>query len=376
MQKKPSFTMGIEEEFMLVDQETYELMDGSKEFFEECAKKTQGRATTEYLRCQIEVATGVCTTIGHARDELRELRSTVAGVAERHGLAPIAVSTHPMASWKDQHRSEKTRYEDLQRKFGDVADRMLISGMHVHIGVPSKSDRIEIINQMKYFLPHLLALSTSSPYWQGKDTGLNSYRLTVLDNLPRSGLPPSFGSWGDYKRYVKTLTSFDLVDNSSKIWWDQRPSSRYPTLETRIFDIPARLEDTLTLAALSQCLTRMIWSLAEENRSWRIHEDMLISENRWTAQRDGIGAELVDYGENKIKPLEVLATEFITLLEEHASALGCSREMERVWEIVTQGNSASRQRDIVRDRASRGLDMQDAFRLVVQDLINQFHVDL
>jgi len=263
---QPAFTIGIEEEYLLVDAETLDLAVAPDELMAACAVDLEGKFSPEFLKCQVEVGSGVCHTIGQAREDLKNLRSTVARHAATYGLAPIAASCHPFADWKHQHHTDKARYNDLRRDLGGVARRMLICGMHVHVGIERKEQRIDLMNQLSYFLPHLLAMSTSSPFWQGEDTGLNSYRLTVFDNLPRTGLPPHLNSWAAYERSVQALVELGLIEDSSKIWWDLRPSSRFPTIESRICDVAPRLETTLTIAAITQCLTRMLWRLAAKNQ--------------------------------------------------------------------------------------------------------------
>jgi carboxylate-amine ligase len=253
---------------------------------------------------------------------------------------------------------------------------MLICGMHVHVGIDDRETRIDVMNQFSYFLPHLLALSTSSPFWQGQDTGLNSYRLTVFDNLPRTGLPPRAAGWHDYARMVDTLVDLDLIEDASKIWWDLRPSARFPTLETRIFDVSPRLEDTLSLAALTQSIVRMLCRISRANQRWRIYDRFLISENRWRAQRYGIAEGLIDFGAGRIKPMELLLDELIALVEQDAAALGCSDEVAGIRRILGDGTSADRQRAAFHGAQAAGQSEDDALRTVVRQLIDEFQRDL
>ncbi|NNJ77464.1 MAG: carboxylate-amine ligase, partial [Anderseniella sp.] len=246
----PTFTLGIEEEYLLVDRKTRDLVAAPDALMDECKKVLKSRVSPEFLQCQIEVGTGVCKTIPQARAELVELRKTISGIADGYGLAPLAVATHPFADWQHQSFTNKQRYEELARDLAGVARRMLICGMHVHVGIEDEDLRIDLLGQMPYFLPHLLALSASSPFWQGRDTGLASYRLSVFDNLPRTGLPPVFNSYGEYTRAVDRLIQSGLIEDATKIWWDLRPSARFPTLETRICDVTPRLDDTVAMAAL------------------------------------------------------------------------------------------------------------------------------
>ena len=249
-------------------------------------------------------------------------------------LAPIAASCHPFSDWREQHHTDKERYNVLHDDLAGVVRRMLICGMHVHVGVDAPDRRIDLMNQLSYFLPHLLALSTSSPFWQGRDTGLDSYRLTVFDNLPRTGLPPRMESFGEFERSVGALTELGVIEDASKIWWDLRPSSRFPTIESRICDVQPRLEHTLALAALTQAITRMLWRLATKNQRWRIYDTFLVAENRWRAQRYGIREGLIDLGRGEIVPMGELVDEILELAGADAEALGCADEVARARDIV------------------------------------------
>ncbi|MXQ07685.1 carboxylate-amine ligase [Alphaproteobacteria bacterium GH1-50] len=376
MTNPPAFTMGIEEEYLLVEPETGALASAPDAMMDACAERLEGQFSPEFLACQVEVGTQVAANINEAREDLRHLRATVAEVAAEFGLAPIAASCHPFADWKEQHHTDRERYNDLERALAGVARRMLICGMHVHVGVEDKDTRIDLMNQLMYFLPHLLALSTSSPFWQGQDTGLASYRLTVFDNLPRTGLPPRFSGWSEYQRTVTALTSLDIIEDSTKIWWDLRPSHRFPTIESRICDVSPRLEDTLTIAALTQSITRMLWRLSRSNMRWRIYDTFLVGENRWRAQRFGASEGLIDFGRNEIKPMEDLLAELLDLIEEDAGILRCTEEVHRAPEMVAGGTSSDRQRRVYAGAREAGEDHQGALRAVVNHLIEEFTADL
>ncbi len=376
MTTTPAFTMGIEEEYLLVDPETCALAEAPQAMMAACADRLAGQFSPEFLACQIEVGTRVCKDISEARKDLQHLRATVAEVARDFGLAPIAASCHPFADWKEQHHTDKERYNDLERALAGVARRMLICGMHVHVGIDDHETRIDLLNQLTYFLPHLLSLSTSSPFWQGQDTGLSSYRLTVFDNLPRTGLPPQFSGWSEYERTVKALTRLDIIEDSSKIWWDLRPSHAFPTIESRICDVSPRLEDTLTIAALTQCLTRMLWRLSKLNMRWRIYDAFLIGENRWRAQRFGASEGLIDFGEATIKPMADLADEMLELIGEDAEVLRCVDEVHRMPGMVEAGTSSDRQRKVYADAMAAGKSNREALCGVVRHLIEEFTADL
>lgn len=374
--QEPDFTIGVEEEYLLVDKDSLDLAPAPDGLMEACSAELEGQVSPEFLNCQIEIGTTVCKNIAEAREDLKHLRSTVARVAGQYNLAPIAASCHPFSDWRKQHHTDKQRYNELRDDLAGVVRRMLICGMHVHVGIESADQRVDLMNQLKYFLPHLLALSCSSPFWQGEDTGLSCYRLTVFDNLPRTGLPPRVEGWGEYERSVEAMKTVGVIEDASKIWWDLRPSSRFPTIESRICDVSPRLETALTLAALTQTLTRMLWRLATHNQRWRLYDNFLIAENRWRAQRYGISSGLIDWGIREIVPFDALTDELITLVEEDAAALGCIKEIENMRSIVATGNSADQQRAVYRDAVQAEYTHEDALRAVVKHLIEEYHADL
>lgn len=370
------FTIGIEEEYLLVDRDSLQLAQAPEALMQACQADFEGQVSPEFLQCQIEIGTRVCGTVGDARDELRRLRSAIARHADRHGLAPIAASCHPFGDWKNQRKTDRDRYTQLERALGGVAQRLLICGMHVHVGLDDDALRTDLLPQMSYFLPHLLAMSCSSPFWQGRDTGLSSYRLTVFDNLPRTGLPPEVSSWADYQRVVAALVDLGIIEDSSKIWWDLRPSHRFPTLESRICDTSPRLENALAIAAVTQCLMRMLWRLKKSNQRWRVYDRFLIAENRWRAQRYGMAEGLIDFGRGAIVPFDELTEELIMLIHEDAEALDCVSEVEDIRRIAAEGNGADRQRTVYRAAQAAGAPPDEALRAVVSHLIEEFHADL
>ena len=271
------------------------------------------------------------------------LRRAVIQVAGRYGLAPIAASTHPFGSWHEQLPTPKERYNILEHDMQAAARRLLICGMHVHVGIADNELRIDLMNQFNYFLPHLLALSCSSPFWEAENTGLLCYRLTVFDALVRTGIPEQFSSYGEYDRHVNILKTAGLVEDASKIWWDLRPSARYPTLETRIMDVCTDLDDAACLAALTVCLMRMLYRLRKDNQRWRAYSRMLVSENRWRAMRYGPDEGLIDFGRGEIVPFAALLEELLELVEEDAAALDCAAEVAHARTILERGTSAHRQ---------------------------------
>ncbi|MBT8082644.1 MAG: carboxylate-amine ligase [Gammaproteobacteria bacterium] len=368
--KEPSFTLGIEEEYLLVDKETRGLViDPPETLMAEAKVKCGEQVTAELLRSQIEVGTKVSANIQEAHEDLVRLRSGVIEVAANHGLAPIAASTHPFSAWMSQKHTEKDRYDQLTSEMQGAARRLVICGMHVHVGIDDDELRIDLMNQMSYFLPHLLALSCSSPFWLGRDTGLKSYRLTIFDALPRTGIPERFASWAEYQRHIGILQEAGLIEDATRIWWDLRPSGRYPTLETRVMDVCTRLDDTVALASLLACVLRMLWRLRMRNQRWRLYTPMLIRENRWRAMRYSFDEGLIDLAKGMVVPFDILLEELLSLIAEDARALGCEKEVKGVHDILTRGTSAHRQlRDYELERAS-GANDEEALRAVVDTLI-------
>lgn len=367
---EPEFTMGVEEEYLLVDKETRALaVDPPKSLLSECEEILGDQVTTELLQSQIETGTKVCKNIQEVREDLGKLRRAIIEVSGRHGLAPIASSTHPFSRWSEQKHTRKERYDSLTAEMQGAARRLLICGMHVHVGINDDSLRIDLMNQMAYFLPHLLALSCSSPFWEGRDTGLKSYRLTIFDALPRTGLPERFQSYAEYERHVDIMIKAGLLEDSTKIWWDLRPSGRFPTLETRIMDVCTRMDDAISLAALLCCIMRMLYRLRLANQRWRTYTTMLVSENRWRAMRYSFDEGLIDFAKGAIVPFEELLEEILDLTAEDAEALGCESEVAGVRDILGRGTSSHRQLKVHELAVAAGKSDGEALNAVVDTLI-------
>src|SRR5215813_3257388 len=367
---EPEFTLGIEEEYFLVDKATRDVVGEPPEaMLAKCTALLGEQVGPEFLRSQIEIGTRVCESLDEARADLRRLRGTMGSVAARFGMAPIAAATHPFARWEAQRTTERGRYRSLQSDLQGVGRRLAICGMHVHIGIPDDELRIDLMNQASYFLPHLLALSTSSPFWEGENTGLKSYRLAVFDEMPRTGTPERFASWGEYRRHVDILVGAGLIEDATKLWWDLRPSDRFPTLEMRITDCCTTIEDALSIAALFRCLLRMLWRLKRENQRWRLYSRMLIDENRWRAQRYGVDQGLVDFGRGAIFPYADLLDEILALIDPDARHFGCLAEVQHAREILARGTSARRQLAVFEEVLSAGANRVDALNAVVDWLI-------
>ncbi|SDG92063.1 carboxylate-amine ligase [Roseospirillum parvum] len=367
---QPAFTIGVEEEYYLVDPATGDLAtDPPEEMMKALEGSAVGVVGPEFLRCQLEIATPVCGSVGELKRALTDLRGMVGEVTGRYGLAPVAASTHPVAAWDQQQHTDKERYNFLANDLQGVARRLLINGMHVHVGLEDSELRIDLMNQITYFLPHLLALSTSSPFWRGRDTGLMSYRLSVFDELPRTGLPQVFDSYGEYERHIEVLTHCGVIEDASRIWWDARPSVKFPTLEMRITDVCTRVEDAIAIAALYVCVLRMLYRLRVTNQRWRMYGGMLINENRWRAQRYGLDEGMIDFGRGEIVPYGDLLEELLDLVAEDAEALGAEQEVAAARDILSRGTSAHMQRRVYRQALAEGCAEEVALKRVVQHLV-------
>ncbi len=370
-------TIGIEEEYLLVDPLTRDLVsDPPDEFMQECRTHLGDRVTPEFLRSQVEIGTPVCHTISEARQHLQHMRSTLCQTARKYDMRLFAASTHPSAHWDEQAHTPRQRYEELARDLQGTARRLLICGMHVHVGIHDEDMRIDIMNQLRYFLPHLLALSTSSPFWHGNRMGLQSYRLSVFDGVPRSGLPDQFDSWAQYQRLLDHMIAVGVIEDASKIWWDLRPSAHYPTLEMRISDVCSRLEDALSIAAIYQSLVRMLLRLRKLNLRWRVYQRVLVRENRWLAQRWGETGQLMDLGKRQLVPFSDLLEEIIEMVREDAEALGCLAEVEHARTIIARGTSATRQIRVYDEAIAAGASEADALRDVVDHVLADTVADL
>lgn len=368
----PSLTLGVEEEYLLVDPISRDLVAAPpKGFMARCRKRLGKRVTHELLQAQVEVGTGVCRNVAEARSELIELRATVAETAREFGMAMIAASTHPFANWRDQRRVDKQRYLVLSRDMQALAQRMVICGMHVHAGIEDAELRIDLLNQATYFLPHLLALSTSSPFWMGQATGLKAYRPSVFGNLPRSGLPEHFDSAGEWQHMLQQLAETGLCDDPTKIWWDLRPSARFRTLEMRICDVCTRLEDAITIAALYQAILSTLYRLRSRNQTWRRYRPILVEENKWLAQRHGIRGSLADFGALRCKPFGELLEELIAVVQEEAERLGCLAEVRAARAILERGTSADLQLAVYEKAREAGAGEREAPAVVVDWLIGE-----
>ena len=360
----PKLTLGIEEEYQIVDPETRELAPMSEPLIERGQDNLGDQIKPEFMQCQVEVGTRVCGDIKEARAEVCRLRAAVAQLAEEQGMRMVAASTHPFSLWETQEVTHKDRYHELESNFKDVALRLLIFGMHVHVGIEDPELRIDVMNQARYFLPHILALTTSSPFWHGRETGLKSYRSVIFENMPRSGIPPSFRAYSEYQNFVDTLVETGSIDEPTKIWWDIRPHPKFPTLEFRISDVCSKVEEVIAVAALLQALVAKLLKLRLQNQSWRPYRHHLISENKWRAMRFGIDGKLIDFGRRSEVPMRFLANELLELVDDVLDELGTREEVGYIRHILENGSSADRQ--LLRYRQTEG-----DFKAVVDQLIEE-----
>ena len=343
MQRIKELTIGIEEEYQIIDSKSRELTSFVSKFLEQGATIFRDQVKPELMQSQIEVGSKVCKNIGEARDEICRLRNMVSSVAEKNDCRIVAAGTHPFSSWEDQIVTDKDRYRGMFDSMQIVAKRLLIFGMHVHVGIEDRGLQIDIMNQMRYFMPHILALSTSSPFWRGENTGCKSYRSIVFGDLPRTGTPQQFDSIAEYENYVDTLIKCGSIDEPSKIWWDIRPHSIFPTLEFRICDCTTKVNEVIAIAALIQALVAKLIQLREKNQTWRTYRNSFIDENKWRAIKDGIDGNLIDFGKQKEISLHVLMTEMLEFVDNVLDPLGTREDVEYIKTMLREGTSADRQ---------------------------------
>jgi carboxylate-amine ligase len=372
----PPLTLGVEEEYQIIEPETRNLYSYISEFLSQDEQRSSRLdIKPELMQSQVEVGSHVCRNIKEVRQEVIRLRREVSTMAENNGLLIAAASTHPFAKWDEQSITEGERYRELLDDMQRVARGLLIFGMHVHVGFGSDSESknlmIEIMNQARYFIPHLLALSTSSPFWQGYNSGLKSYRSVVFEMLPRTGIPHSFRSWPEYQSFEKTLAkvgSFGKRDPVAKIWWDIRPHPIFDTLEFRIADICTKVDECICIAALFQAICAKLIKIRRDNLSWRRYRHMHITENKWRALRYGIAGELIDFGIEESVPFHILMEELLEFLDDVVDELGSRKEVEYLRTILSNGTSADRQIEVYNQHGGDD-NRREALKAVVDAVI-------
>src|SRR5437762_7995641 len=341
--KKHVFTLGIEEEFAIVDPQTRELKSHIQEILEGGKVLLKEQIKPEMHQSVVELGTEICDSIDHARAHVIELRSTLADLASRSGLKIASVGTHPFSHWHDQLITEGERYQEIVKDMQLLARANLIFGLHVHVGIPDRDSAIQVMNQTRYFLPHIYALSVNSPFWVGRNTGLKGYRLKVFERFPRTGIPDAFESLSEYEDYCKLLVKTGCIDNPKKIWWDIRLHPFFNTLEMRVCDAQSRVDDTLAMAALIQAVIAKLYKLFRQNTTFRVYRRRLLDENRWRASRYGIDGKLIDFGREAEVETRSLVNELIEFISTEIVELGSIRELEHIERIMREGTGADRQ---------------------------------
>jgi len=363
-----AFTVGVEEEFQIVDPSTWELRSHVSELLASSAPAFGDHIKREMHQSIVEVGTKICGSIEELAGEIIRTRRDLADAAERVGLRIAAAGTHPFSNWMDQVISPGERYQNIVEELQQLARSLLIFGLHVHVAVPDPASMIDLMNEARYFLPHLLALSTSSPFWMGRDTGLKSYRTTVFRRFPRTGIPDHFESWTEYDEYVKQLVELHCIDNGKKIWWDLRPQPTFGTLEFRICDVPTDPCASIAIAALAQAIIVKLYRLREKNLGFRRYHRALIEENKWRAARWGIDGKLIDFGKRREVPMRELSEELLEFIDDVVDDLGSRREIEYVRTILRDGTSAEKQLQIYRETGD--------LRAVVQSLVEETRAEV
>ena len=347
---RPSFTLGIEEEYQTIDPETRDLKSHiATEMLEQGRMRLEERVKAEMHQSVIEVGTRICHNIDEAREDLYDLRRNMIHLAEENGLRLVAGATHPFANWRTQEIYPDPRYDRVVEDLQQVARANLIFGLHVHVGIEDREAAIRIMNSLRYFLPHILALSTNSPFWQGMDTGYKSYRAKVFERFPRTNLPDTFHSYAEFEAYVNLLIKTGSIDNAKKIWWDVRPHPYFDTVEVRVCDIPLRAEESVAIAALIQATACKLWKLHERNIDFRQYSRALLMENKFRAVRYGLDGKLIDFGKEAEVPERELIEEYIEFVDDVVDELGCREAVGEVREILENGSGADRQLRVYRE---------------------------
>jgi len=348
--KPPSLSIGIEEEYQTIDPETRDLRSHIQmEILSKARLKIAEKVKAEMHQAVVEVGTKVCRDIKEAREDMRNLRREMISVASENGLLLGSASTHPFADWKVQEIYPDERYYRVVEDMQLVARANLVFGLHVHVGIEDRDTAIHIMNSMRYFLPHILALSSNSPFWMGMETGFKSYRSKVFERFPRTGIPDVFANWADYETFVNLLIKTNCIDNGKKIWWDIRPHPFFETIEVRVCDIPMRLDETLAIAALIQATAAMLYKLHASNKSYRIYGRALISENKFRACRYGLDGKLIDFGKEEEVPIRKLMLEYLHLIDDVVDELGSRDEINYIHEMLNMGSGADRQLKVFRE---------------------------
>jgi carboxylate-amine ligase len=357
------FTLGVEEEFQIVDPATGELRSHVSELIAASSPALGEQIKPELHQSIVEMGTQICGNVEELRGEIVRIRGELVAAAERVGLQVAAAGTHPFSSWIDQVISPGERYQTIVEELQQLARSLLIFGLHVHVAVPDNTTAIDLMNMVRYFLPHVLALSTSSPFWLGRDTGLKSYRTTIFRRFPRTGVPDYFSSWSEYENYIKLLVELHCIDNAKKIWWDVRPHPTFGTLEFRVCDVPTKVEESVAIAGLIQAIVVKLHRLYTKNQGFRLYPRALIEENKWRASRWGIQGKLIDFGKRTEVPMKDLAIELLEFVDDVLDDLGSRSAVDYIRTILREGTSADRQVRVFRETG----DLQAVVRHLVAE---------
>lgn len=338
-----NFTLGVEEEYQVVDLTTKELCSHEQKIVEAANRVLEDQVKAEMHQAVVEVGTNICADIQQARAEVTHLRKTVSNIARSLGFGIGAAGTHPFSMWQTQLITEHPRYNEIVNELQDAARSNLIFGLHVHVGMPDKEMAIHIANSVRYFLPHIYALSTNSPFWEGRNTGFKSFRSKVFDKFPRTGIPDYFDSFAEYENYVKLLVKTNCIDNAKKIWWDVRVHPFFDTIEFRICDVPMTIDETIAITALIQALVAKLYNLREQNLNFMIYKRALVNENKWRAGRYGIDGKMIDFGKEMEVNTRALLIELLEFVDDVVDELGSRAEINRIYKILENGTGADRQ---------------------------------
>jgi len=368
MSRDGMLTIGVEEEYQIVDARG-ELRSHIDTLLAAAAPKLGDKVKREMMQSVVEVGTTICEDVEQAREQLGDFRMTLAELLKPEGLRIAGAGTHPFSKWQEQQITDYERYKMLEEELQDVVRSLLIFGLHVHVAIPDPDLRIEVLNEARYFLPHLLALSTSSPFWQGRNTGLKSYRSVIWSNFPRTGIPPDVASFDEYENYVQLLVKTRSIDNGKKIWWDMRAHPSFPTLEFRVCDMPTKLEESVFLAAVMQAICAKLLKLRASNLGFRKYMPALIAENKWRAIRYGLDGMLIDFGKQSEVPMRELAIELMEFIDDVVDDLGSRRAVSYIDTLLAEGTSADRQLR----RAREGGDMQAVVDLLTEETLAFSH---
>src|SRR5438034_2780517 len=342
--KAPSLTLGIEEEYQIIDPNTRELRSYISEILEEGRLILLEQVKPELHQSMVEVGSTVCHTPAELRTELIRLRRTIIELAAKNGLKIVAAGTHPFSSWREEEITPRERYMGVKQDMQELAQRLLIFGTHVHVGIEDREFLIDAMNVVRYMLPHILCLSSSSPFWMGRNTGLKSYRSIIFRNFPRSGVPPLFKDWAEYEDMVDVMVRTKCIPDGTKIWYDVRPNWRYPTLEFRVCDVSTKVDEAICIAAIFQAIVAKLWKLRRDNMTFRVYPHDLVDENKWRAVRYGLDGKLIDFGKQQELPARDLIRELIEwFIGDVVDELGSRHEVEYAYRILQEGSSADRQ---------------------------------